>query len=93
MVKLIQRTVKKIYDGDTFKVGKKIGNTDVIRIAGLNAPEKWQYGGRKATNRLRGLIGGKKVKIKPLAKDKYGRIIAKVIYKGKDVARILRKSR
>ena len=61
----MKRTVKKVIDGDTFVVNRKIGNTNFVRLAGVNAPEKYQFGGREATNRLRGLIGGETVSIIP----------------------------
>ena len=73
----MQRTVKKIVDGDTFVVNRKIGNTNVVRLAGYNAPEKWQFGGQKATNELRALIGNKTVSLIPKAMS-YGRIVAEV---------------
>ena len=38
----MKRTVKKIIDGDTFVVSRKIGNTNVVRLANVNAPEKYQ---------------------------------------------------
>ena len=73
-----KRKVKKVIDGDTFKVSRKISGNNIIRLARVNAPEKRSKGGRKATNTLRGLIGGKKVSIKPVARDKYGRIVAEI---------------
>ena len=73
----MKRTVKKIIDGDTFVVNRKIGNTNVVRLANVNAPEKYQFGGRKATNVLRGLIGGQQVSITPVGKS-YNRIVAQV---------------
>ena len=53
----MRRTVKKIIDGDTFVVNRKIGSTNKVRLANVDAPERYQFGGRKATNTLRGLIG------------------------------------
>lgn len=78
----IRRKVKRIIDGDTFIVGRKIGNTNRIRLAGINAPAKHQFGGKKAMNRLRGLIGGKIVTIVPVGRS-YNRIVAKVHKKKK----------
>ena len=54
----MRRTVKKIIDGDTFVVNRKIGDTNKVRLTNVDAPERYQFGGRKATNTLRGLIGG-----------------------------------
>lgn len=86
----MRRTVKRIIDGDTFEVARKIGTTNRIRIAGYNAPEKHLLGGRRATNRLRGLIGGKTVTIRPVAKS-YGRVVANVTSNRRDVARRLKR--
>lgn len=73
-----RRTVKRIVDGDTFEVARRVGGSRFVRLAGVNAPEKHARGGRKATNTLRGLIGGQKVIIDPVARDSYGRVVAKV---------------
>jgi endonuclease YncB( thermonuclease family) len=72
-----KRTVKRIIDGDTIEVNRRIGNTRYVRLANVNAPEKYQFGGRKATNVLRGLIGGQQVSITPVGKS-YNRILAQV---------------
>jgi len=86
---VIRRKVKQIIDGDTFIVSRRIGNTNVIRLAGVNAPEKYQFGGRKATNRLKGLIGGKTVTIVPVGRS-YNRLVANVRNKRKSVNKKLR---
>ena len=80
----MRRTVKKIIDGDTFIVNRKIGNTNIVRLAGVNAPEKHQFGGKKAMNRLKGLIGGKTITIIPVGKS-YERVVGKVKHKRKSV--------
>ena len=86
---IIRRKVKQVIDGDTFVVSRKIGNTNRIRLAGVKAPEKYQFGGKRATNRLRGLIGGKTVTIVPVARS-YGRIVANVRSKRKSINKRLR---
>ena len=86
----MRRTVKKVIDGDTFIVNRKIGNTDIIRLAGVNAPEKYKSGGKKATNRLKGLIGGKTITIVPVGRS-YGRVVANVRCKRKIVNKKLQK--
>ena len=85
----MKRTVKKIIDGDTFVVSRKIGNTNVVRLANVNAPEKYQFGGRKATNVLRGLIGRQKVSITPVGRS-YNRVVAYVRKERKSVNKIMR---
>ncbi len=73
----MRRTVKRIIDGDTFEVCRRVGDARRIRLAGVCAPEKSEAGGRTALNRLRGIIGGKTVTIVPVGRS-YGRIVADV---------------
>src|SRR3989338_1177685 len=86
---VIRRKVKHVIDGDTFIVGRKIGKTNVVRLAGINAPEKYQFGGKQATNRLRGLIGGKTVTIVPVGTI-YNRVVANVRSNRKSINKRLR---
>ena len=86
---VIKRKVKLVIDGDTFVVSRKIGNTNRIRLAGVNAPEKYQFGGRTATTRLRGLIDGKTVTIIPVGRS-YNRLVANVSSTKKNINRRLK---
>ena len=85
----MRRTVKRIIDGDTFVVNRKIGSTNKVRLAGVNAPERNSSGGRKATNQLKGLIGGKPVTIIPRGRS-YDRVVADVRHKRKSVNKRMR---
>ena len=49
----IRRTVKRVLDGDTFQTYRKVNGSNYVRLAGVNAPEKHQFGGSQATQRLR----------------------------------------
>ena len=89
--KRIRRIVANVIDGDTFRVKRRIGNSNVVRIANFNAPEKHQFGGQMATNRLRGMISGRKVTIKPVAIDSYGRVVADVVYNRRNISKRLKK--
>ena len=91
MVYSIRRTVVKVIDGDTIQVARKIDGSNIVRLSGVNAPEKNQQGGKKATNILRGMIGGETVTMRPEAKDKYGRIVATVILDRQNVNKKLKK--
>ena len=86
---VIRRKVKQIINGDTFIVNRKIGKTNVVRLAGIHAPEKHQFGSKKATNRLRGLIGGKTVTIVPVGTS-YNRVVANVRSNRKSINKRLR---
>lgn len=86
----MRRTVKRILDGDTFIVNRKIGNTKKVRVAGFNAPERNRPGGSKATNRLRGLIGDKQVTVIPRARS-YDRVVADVRINRKFLSKAMRR--
>ena len=55
----MRRKVKRVIEGDTFEIYQKINGSNFVRLANVDAPEKYQFGGRESTNVLRGLIGGK----------------------------------
>lgn len=48
-----------------------------MRIGNYNAPEKYQFGGKTAQNRLRGLIGRKTISFTPVGKS-YGRTVVRL---------------
>ena len=72
-----QRVVKSVIDGDTFELFQELEGSKFVRIANLNAPELNEYGGKAAKERLRKLIEGKTVTIKPVGRS-YNRIVAEV---------------
>ena len=74
--------VTRIIDGDTFQTASRKKS---VRLANVHAPEKGTESGKKATRQLRGLIGGRKVEVDTLARDKYGRAVARVKVEGKSV--------
>lgn len=78
MARKFLRKVSKVLDGDTVKVNKPVKGSRYIRLAGVNAPEKRQAGYQAAKSQLRSRVGGRKVWVKPVAKDKYGRTVAKI---------------
>jgi len=65
-------------DGDSFKITKKVWNSRRIRIAGKNSPERGERGYKNATENLRQRFKKGPVWIYPVAKDKYGRTVARV---------------
>ena len=76
----IYRKVKRVIDGDTFEVYRKVGNTRFIRLAGVNAPELYQKGGREAANSLKRLIEGKTITLVSKGRS-YSRLVADVRYR------------
>lgn len=82
-----KETVTRIFDGDTFLTKPR---AHPVRLANVDAPEKGTRAGKAATNALRKLIGGEKVKVYPVARDTYGRTVAKVTVNGKSVNKTMR---
>ena len=60
-------------DGDTL-----VWNDDRVRLYGLDTPEKGQRGGNAATTALRNGISHGNLTLKPIERDVYGRLVARV---------------
>ena len=56
-----------------------------IRLDGVDAPERKQPHGNKAKQYLTSIIGNKRVTVKFTKRDRYGRIVGKIEYKGLDI--------
>ena len=67
--------VTKIIDGDTFETASR---KNPVRLANVDAPELGASGGRTAKRALENLIGGETVSIDTVARDRYGRSVARV---------------
>ena len=90
--------VSRVIDGDTFEGRLDNGGNPgvnpwmlqltkiVVRISGIDAPERGQWYGDVATLHLQWLISGKDVGLKLKQKDSYGRWIATVYLNGADIS-------
>ena len=67
--------VTKVIDGDTFMTASR---KNPVRLANVDAPEKGARGGAAATKALKDMIQGETVSIDTVARDTYGRSVAKV---------------
>ncbi|MEZ5476060.1 MAG: thermonuclease family protein [Thiolinea sp.] len=83
---LAQGQVVGISDGDTLSVLGKDKKTYRIRLQGIDAPEKKQDYGQKCKESLMRLTANLPVEVEAYKQDRYGRIVAKVTARGKDVA-------
>lgn len=83
-----KETVTRVIDGDTFRTSSRKHS---VRLANIDAPEKGRKGGAKATQQLKKLIQGKKVEVKTIARDVYGRAVANVKVSGKSVNKAIAK--
>ena len=67
--------VTKVIDGDTFMTDKR---KNPVRLANVDTPEKRQPGFQSAKKELEKLVKNQEVTIDTVARDKYGRSVAKV---------------
>ncbi|WON72900.1 thermonuclease family protein [Nitrosospira sp. Is2] len=81
---LFLATVIGISDGDTLTVLNENKQQIKIRLAEIDAPEARQPFGTNSKQSLSELCFGKQAQIKPRAKDRYGRTVARVICDGVD---------
>ncbi|MBA7563426.1 hypothetical protein ES708_05084 [subsurface metagenome] len=84
-----KETVTRVIDGDTFRTAPRKHS---VRLANVDAPEKGAKGGAGATKQLKRLIQGKKVEVKTVARDTYGRAVANVKIGNKSVNKAMAKS-
>ncbi len=78
--------VTRVIDGDTFETASR---KRPVRLAGVDAPEKGQPGCAQAKRALEQLIGGQTVEIETVARDAYGRSVARVKAGGRSVNRAM----
>ncbi len=77
--------VVKITDGDTLYVLDANYKEHKIRLAGIDAPERKQAYGLAFRKYLASIVAGKQVSIEYQKRDRYGRILGKVLLDGIDV--------
>ena len=69
----------RIADGDSFAVARSSGAPmEEIRIFGIDAPERSQPWSRRSREALSERMFGKVVRIEPVERDRYDRIVARV---------------
>ena len=81
----IQGKVVGVADGDTLTVLDDNKAQYKIRLQGIDAPEKAQEFGQKSKQSLHQLVHSKQVTVEFQKKDKYERIVGKVVLNGNDV--------
>jgi len=74
----IRANVISVSDGDTLQVTQH-GKTITVRLACIDAPETGQRRGKAAAKRLDQLLpSGTNIKLRLVAKDRYGRQVAEI---------------
>ena len=76
--------IVKITDGDTRYVLDANYKEHKIRLAGIDAPERKQAYGLASRKHLASIVAGKQVTVEYQKRDRYGRIVGKVLLDGID---------
>jgi len=76
--------VVKITDGDTLYVLDANHKQHKIRLAGIDAPERKQAYGLASRKHLASIVAGQQVMVEYQKRDRYGRIVGKVLVDGID---------
>ena len=85
--------VVRVIDGDTLVVHWR-GMDEHVRLVGIDAPERGKPGAAEATEALREMVDGQRVRLafpdpKRPTRGKYGRLIADVVVNGQSVTQEL----
>jgi micrococcal nuclease len=78
--------VNRVIDGDTIEVIAADGRAVRVRLEGVDCPERRQPFTDVARNFTRQLIFDQVVEIRPFYSDRNGRLVARVVFAGKDVS-------
>ena len=78
-------TVVGVHDGDTVTVLDATKTQHKIRLAGIDAPELSQAFGQVSRQHLADQIAGRTVVIEWTKRDKYQRLVGKVLLAGRDI--------
>ncbi len=91
--------VIKVYDGDTITIVARFSWSPKlyrfsVRLRGINAPEikSKTVGANDAKEFLSDLVLHKYIRLKNIGTEKYGRILADVIFSGESVSQLLLKN-
>jgi micrococcal nuclease len=77
-------TVTRVVDGDTLWVMTADANAAplVVRLEGIDAPERCQSGGPEAADAMTKIALGRQVVLKVKARDSHGRLVARALRDG-----------
>jgi len=84
MIPALLCLVVAISDGDTLKVRCHDQPQLVVRLAEIDAPEKAQPFGQRSKQHLSDLCFKQQAEVRPTARDRYGRTVARVTCAGTD---------
>ena len=81
----LQGKVVSVADGDTITILDSQKTQHKIRLQGIDAPERAQAFGNKSKQSLHEMVHGKQVTVDSQKKDKYGRVVGKILLNNTDV--------
>lgn len=81
---LVGRVIS-IHDGDTLTVLDLVHRQFKVRLMGIDAPENKQPFGKKSKDSLSRVLFGRTVEVHWTKRDRYGRIVGKILLNGQDV--------
>lgn len=81
---IITGRVVGVADGDTVTVLDQSKNQHKIRLAGIDALEKAQAFGQRSKQSLSASVFGKEVTVDTDKRDRYGRLVGKILVDGAD---------
>lgn len=77
--------VVRVADGDSITILDANSEQHRVRLSGIDAPERGQAFSRESKGTLSAAVSGKTVTVDWNKRDRYGRIIGKVILDGRDI--------
>ena len=84
VAEVVSGTVVAVHDGDTISL-KTQSEEKKIRLASIDAPELNQPFGIESRDMLRALVLGKQVQVDYSKRDKYSRLVGKVLLNSDDI--------
>lgn len=82
---VVEGVVVKITDGDTVTVLDGSKTQFKVRLAGIDAPESKQDFGQRSRQHLASLVFQKQVRVEWTKRDRYGRIVGKIVVDRQDI--------
>lgn len=82
---LLEGKVVSVHDGDTITLLDDTQRQHKIRLAGIDAPELGQAYGRVSRQHLADQVAGRTVVVEWTKRDKYQRLVGKVLLEGRDI--------
>ncbi len=77
--------VVKVTDGDTVHVLDASQTRHKIRLQGIDAPERKQAFGKRSKQYLTDMVAGQTVEVDWNKRDRYKRIVGKIVHQGQDI--------